>query len=47
MAKSHPVVKTTYIKGSNGSKPTPKVIPPKPVNFEITQSTGLFPAVKK
>lgn len=37
----------SYVKGTNGTKPTPKVIPPKPVNFEITQNTGLFPAGKK
>lgn len=36
----------SYVKGSNGTKPTPKVIPPKPVNFEITQNTGLFPGKK-
>jgi hypothetical protein len=36
--------KTPYIRGSNGTKPTPKVIPPKPIDFQITQNTGLFPA---
>lgn len=41
-----PVVKTTYVKGSNGTKPTPKVIPPKPVNFEVTRNTSLFQAGK-
>jgi len=46
MAKA--VKKTPYVKGSNGTKPTPKVIPPKPVNFEITQNAGLFqPTTKK
>jgi len=36
--------KAPYVKGSKGTKPTPLVIPPKPVNFEITQNNGLFPA---
>ncbi len=36
-----------YIKGSKGTKPTPLQIPSKPVNFEITQSTGLFPPPDK
>lgn len=49
MAKGHKAAapKTTYVKGTNGSKPTPKTIPDKPVNFEITQNQGLFPAGKK
>jgi hypothetical protein len=47
MAKAKVAPKSSYVKGSNGSKPTPKVIPPKPVNFQITQNTGLFPAGKK
>lgn len=38
--------KAPYIKGSKGTKPTPTAIPPKPVNFEITQNAGLFPAGK-
>ena len=47
MAKGKaPAPKSTYVKGSNGSKPTPKVIPPKPVSFEITQNAGLFPGKK-
>lgn len=41
------VKKSVYVKGSNGTRPTPKVIPPKPVNFEVTQNVGLFPAGKK
>ena len=36
--------KTPYIKGSRGTKPTPTSIPSKPVDFAITQNTGLFPA---
>lgn len=39
--------KTPYIKGSNGTKPTPKEIPAKPVNFTVTRDTSLFPAGKK
>jgi hypothetical protein len=39
--------KAPYIKGSNGTKPTPKVIPPQPVNFAVTQNTSLFPPAKK
>jgi hypothetical protein len=39
--------KAPYVKGSKGSKPTPATIPAKPVNFEITQNAGLFPAKKK
>ena len=40
-------IKSTYVKGSKGTKPTPTQIPDKPVNFQITQNTGLFPAGKK
>jgi hypothetical protein len=39
--------KTPYIKGSHGTKPTPTKIPDKPVNFQITQNAGLFPAAGK
>ena len=46
MAKGHktPAAKPVYVKGSNGTKPTPKTIPDKPVSFQITQNQGLFPA---
>ena len=47
MAKPRAASKQPYIKGSNGTKATPKEIPAKPVNFQITQNTGLFPAGKK
>jgi len=47
MAKPRAASKSTYVKGSNGSKPTPTAIPSKPVNFTITQNAGLFPAGKK
>lgn len=33
--------KVPYVKGTNGTKPTPKVIPPKPVEFAHTQNTGV------
>jgi len=38
--------KAPYVKGTHGTKPTPAAIPPKPVNFEITQNNGLFQPAK-
>lgn len=46
MTKARSATKSTYIKGSNGTKATPKQIPDKPVSFQITQNTGLFPGKK-
>ncbi|MGC1582162.1 MAG: hypothetical protein WA766_11795 [Candidatus Acidiferrales bacterium] len=40
------IKKAPYVKGTHGTKPTPAAIPDKPVNFEITQNAGLFPAQK-
>jgi hypothetical protein len=44
--RPRPAAKAPYIKGSQGTKPTPTTIPSKPVNFSVTQNTGLFPPAK-
>lgn len=43
MAKAKaPAPKTPiYVKGSNGTKPTPRSIPDKPVSFQMTTQTGV------
>jgi hypothetical protein len=46
MAVKSRVPKQSYVKGSQGSKPTPLTIPNKPISFQISQNTGLFPSGK-
>ncbi len=44
--RPRPSSKVLYVKGSQGTKPTPTTIPTKPVNFQVTQNTSLFPPAK-
>ena len=44
--RPRPASKVPYVKGSQGTKPTPTTIPTKPVNFSVTQNTSLFPPAK-